>query len=224
MKIDRHLYHTFLSNLLNKNSITIDLGANKGKFSEYIATNYKSTVYSFEPVPRNFENIPNLPLIHKKKLCVMDYNGECEINASKKICPSIYKVRESANEDTLIVPCVTLKDFLKKNKIDKVNLLKVDIEGAEINLFNSLDKDILSNIDQITIEFHDFIGRDNIKKIIKKLSRDFYCVRFMLRNYGDILCIRKKIIPKSYYYYLKFCKRFLMAIERVFKRTFLKFK
>jgi hypothetical protein len=61
--------------------------------------------------------------------------------------------------------------------------LKVDIEGAEKELFRSTSDEFLRSVEQITIEFHDFvsgsISRDEVLKICKRLERlGFYCLPF----------------------------------------------
>ncbi|PSB43645.1 hypothetical protein C7B67_23565 [filamentous cyanobacterium Phorm 6] len=52
---------------------------------------------------------------------------------------------------------ITLETFLNHQKIELVDLLKIDIEGAEEAVFNSTTDATLCNVKQITIEFHDFM-------------------------------------------------------------------
>jgi FkbM family methyltransferase len=52
---------------------------------------------------------------------------------------------------------ITLETFLNTQRIELVDLLKIDIEGAEEAVFNSTRDATLCNIKQITIEFHDFV-------------------------------------------------------------------
>ena len=57
--------------------------------------------------------------------------------------------------------------------IDANDLLKVDIEGAEWDLFDSLSDEDFAKIGQITVEFHDFVFpsmRERSEKIIKRLK------------------------------------------------------
>ena len=77
----------------------------------------------------------------------------------------------------------TLDRFLKDSAIPVINLLKIDIEGAERELFRSTNDEFLRSVEQITIEFHDFISgsinRDEVLKICKRLERlGFYCIPF----------------------------------------------
>lgn len=50
------------------------------------------------------------------------------------------------------------KSFCKKYNIDKVSILKMNIEGAEYPLLHSMDSDDFLKIDQLIISFHDWMN------------------------------------------------------------------
>ena len=64
-------------------------------------------------------------------------------------------------------------DFLIENYIDeeKIDLMKVDIEGAEYQFFESISEESLSKIDKFIIEFH---NNENFRvmSILKKLAKN----------------------------------------------------
>ena len=52
-------------------------------------------------------------------------------------------------------------------------MLKVDIEGAEWELLESLDESMLNRIDQISVEFHDFIDptkKNRTQEVVERLK------------------------------------------------------
>jgi len=49
MKIINFLHHTFIGDFINTESIVVDLGANDGKFAEFIRDNFNCKVYAVEP-------------------------------------------------------------------------------------------------------------------------------------------------------------------------------
>ena len=53
-------------------------------------------------------------------------------------------------------PVLNWKTFCKKFAIDRVSILKLNIEGGEYSLLNSMDTEDFKNIDQIVVSFHDF--------------------------------------------------------------------
>ncbi len=60
----------------------------------------------------------------------------------------------SSFSDTYSVNAITLKSFIEKNRVDRINLLKIDIESAEYDLINSFDSDDFNLIDNILVEYH----------------------------------------------------------------------
>lgn len=58
-----------------------------------------------------------------------------------------------------VVTSITLRELLEKTGVERVDFLKVDIEGAEVQVFRSLakDKETFDRIQRVTVEWH---GRD----------------------------------------------------------------
>jgi len=61
------------------------------------------------------------------------------------------------NEDGELVDMISFKTLCKKYNIDKISILKLNIEGAEYSLLNSMDVDDYDKIDQIAVGFHDWL-------------------------------------------------------------------
>lgn len=220
MKIIEYLCHTFIADFLNENSNVIDLGGNKGEFSGFILDNFNSNIYVVEPIPELFKQISENFKIRKFQYCISNQK-EIEISIPENQCATIY---DKNFKDKIICQGITLGEFLKQNNISKIDLLKVDIEGAEIEMFETTPAEILKNINQITVEFHDFLWpelRSNVEKIKNKIiNLGFYCISFSIKNNGDVLFINKNLISKYQYFYLKYFYRYLMAIKRFLKRLF----
>ena len=51
---------------------------------------------------------------------------------------------------------ITFQRFMETCGIDQIDLMKLDIEGSEVELLESLPNDVLDRIDQMTVAFHDF--------------------------------------------------------------------
>lgn len=56
----------------------------------------------------------------------------------------------------------TLDHILKKDGIAQVDLLKVDVEGAELLVMKSISREAFSRIRQIVVEVHDIDNRTNL--------------------------------------------------------------
>jgi FkbM family methyltransferase len=68
----------------------------------------------------------------------------------------------SATAQRVTVPVLPLPRILMEHNVGMVNLLKVDCEGGEFELFRSLDERDWARIERVVLEYHDFgPGRDH---------------------------------------------------------------
>ena len=95
---------------------------------------------------------------------------------------------------------ISLKSFInltkEKFKKKKISLIKLDIEGAELKALRSLDDSDYSYIDQITLEFHDFMFlslKKETEEVIKVIqNKGYYFFDFSLNEkLRDVLFIKK---------------------------------
>ena len=228
MKINIFLHHTFISDYLNPDSIVVDLGAGKGEFTKFITNKFGSKIYAVEPVPELFDKISSSPLIIKDRCCISDKNGFRELNIIPNCCPTMHKSLDQTRVSRKIkVKVKNFKNFLDQYNINRVDLLKIDIEGEEFNLLKNIDEKTLDRIHQITVEFHDFLWpelektADEIKK--KLVSKKFYCISFSLTNNGDVLFIKKNKISFLNYIFLKYFLRYIMGFLRMVNKLKNKF-
>jgi FkbM family methyltransferase len=132
---------------LRPDSIFFDVGANVGLFSIPAGKKLQTgKVYAFEPSAATFaqlsenmrlNNLSNSHLVHS---AVGDHPGEAvlQINAPGK--DGLNTIGNPAHEDSEIiatetVTLITLDDFITENCIPRVDLMKVDVEGAELLVF-----------------------------------------------------------------------------------------
>ena len=123
------------------------------------------------------------------------------------------------------VRTVPLADFLASHGLTRVDLLKVDIEGAELEMFAQLPSHILAEVRQITVEFHDFMHPETAPEVRKTIAllraAGFHCVRFSKDNI-DLLFINARRIRRALPLYLvsNFWFRPLLALTRKIRRRF----
>jgi hypothetical protein len=111
-------------------------------------------------------------------------------------CASALHAKSSGeNATSESVEMVTLGEFLRRASVDHIDLLKLDIEGAEIDMFNSADDRDLQSAAQITAEFHDFIYPElasAVARIRERMSDiGFWVLPFSLDS-SDVLFLNKK--------------------------------
>jgi FkbM family methyltransferase len=143
-----------------ENPIILDCGANMGLSVLYFAKKYPNAkIIAFEPeepifniLKRNTETygLSNVTL-HKK--AVWDIDTVLEFFTDKGMGGSI--ANKYLNQQPALVQTVVFKDFLHQ----KIDFLKMDIEGAEYTVLKSCGS-LLQNIENIFVEYHSFINQE----------------------------------------------------------------
>ena len=185
--------------------IVVDLGANVGEFSSAMAARGLK-VHAVEASPDIFERIEHSDHIQKHNIAISDKNEPVHLFISDN--PENTSVQNAIAAEYGIrgaITCTgtTLDHFVATNAIDQIGLLKIDIEGSEEQLFDSVSDDLLGKISQITIEFHDFISGSissgKVEEIIFRLKAlGFCCVPFsymypQMLN-ADLLFVQKRLL------------------------------
>ena len=194
MRVDLIEKHSFIADHLSEDSRIIDLGANEGGFSMEIIRRYGSYVIGVEPVPVLVERMPRHVRFAIEPSAITEDEHPVALNINPTMCASMGIVEEGATSVT--VPGITLGQLMEKHRIERVALLKVDIEGAEISLFESAPDATLLCIDQITVEYHDFIQPQlsvAVRRADSRLRRlGFQRLRFSLDR-TDVLYLHPRL-------------------------------
>ena len=165
-------------------SVVVVLGAGRGEFSEEVMRRCPfCRIVMVEPTPilaqgliRKFKDQKNVEIL--EVAVGSKTKDSCRFYLSKNWQEnSLYKslIREEDDQEEISVRMITLKDIFSLLNLETVDLLKVDIEGAEWDLLQNLSKSEFEKIHQISIEFHDFIDpslRDKSERCIS-LLREF---------------------------------------------------
>jgi FkbM family methyltransferase len=157
-------YHQLNSFKIKDGDIVIDLGANIGVFTLNAALNNPNgIIYCFEPMEDNYQALTNNVNSNKKistcikmfEVAITNYNGTIDFNINKDSAfHSIVNTNSSTIINTVSVKCQTFSSFLNKEQIDKVDFLKVDIEGSEYDMIYSLTDSDFNKIRKIVFEVH----------------------------------------------------------------------
>lgn len=159
--------------------VIVDLGAYIGDFCIPTARKFKDKckIYALEPDKENYEIlIKNIGLnkihsIYPQNIAISDYTGKGYLKKDKLTTDGYYLDRLIDKITNCKIS--TLSGALNKYKLNKIDLLKMDIEGGEYKIF--LHKDSLNyiqkNVHYIFMEYHNIDKKNNsslIKKIIKQ--------------------------------------------------------
>lgn len=182
----------FIVKTLKKGDTFIDIGANNGYFSLMASILVGSTgkVYAFEPTPDSFKRLQTNVHINKFKNiklfeCALgDKVGKIKLNISKKEDGQNSIADIVDKKESIDVEVRRLDDILKDKK---VNLIKIDVEGYEKEVFKGAIKTIKNN-SNIKIVFE-----NNPELMILRGLNPSYLLHFFKRLGFEV----HKILPEG---------------------------
>ena len=210
----------FLLALLIKSSIFFDIGANIGIYSLVASKNIITggKIYAFEPADwaydRLTENISinDIKNVETFKLAVSDFTGSrqfyvCEDDAYNSLISTPMKQVQKV----VAINSIRLDDFCLDKNIDHIDILKIDVEGADFLVLKGTEKILRSDLPPIIIcEFNRSIAK-GIKSsqyefaiFMKELSYKFFALKksrlieIEVENTeaNEIICLKQHHIVK----------------------------
>jgi len=139
----------------------VDCGANVGLTSLYFHRRYPhARIVAVEPHPENFEfaerNTRAYQQITTLRRAIWPDAGELAIRSGSYRDGRHWAAQVSAEVriGDVTAPAVTMQDLIREFRIDEIDILKIDIEGAEKQLFDG-DTSFLGRTRCIMVELHD---------------------------------------------------------------------
>jgi FkbM family methyltransferase len=149
----------------------IDVGAHIGLFSLF-ASQFckKGKIFSFEPIKENFELLKEN--IRINDITNISLFNEAISNTTSKI--TLYQNEDEAGHSKFIktsksiqVNSKAFKEFIDEREIEKCGLLKLDCEGSEYEIIESLPPKYFEKFKKIIIEYHLADTKPNLIRNLK---------------------------------------------------------
>lgn len=143
-------------------SIIFDIGANIGMTSIFFAKKYpNSKIYSFEPESSNFEmlkfNVSNLSNVQIFNCAIWSHTQVIPLFDNGSGHWGFMTSVDATTPGTKVIQTVkgiSIEDFLIENNIPWIDLLKIDVEGAEKDIFSNAGSWI-DNVGSVCVELHE---------------------------------------------------------------------
>jgi FkbM family methyltransferase len=140
--------------------VIVDVGGYTGMSAAFFAYTYpEATVIAIEPDAQNYEllllNTARFPNVHTVRAAVWKESGTISLTDPGFGAWGL-QVSES-NAPVVggdLIRAVTIDEIRQEFNLDRIHLLKVDVEGSEKEIFSTADS-WLSSVDAICIELHD---------------------------------------------------------------------
>lgn len=191
---EKNIYFLNKKFSLKKKINIADIGAYDGSFSKKIFNKYKSIINNivlFEPDNMNYKKLKKTSFFKRKKF---EISNTIISNKIKKISFSHFGSNSSGIN--LIDKKKNAKAIALDNYKKNFNIIKMDIEGEELNALKGMKKNIVSNLPFILISiYHKW---DDIFKIPQYLDKMKINYKYYLRcheqnTFGTVLyCLPQK--------------------------------
>lgn len=173
---------TITPNQLDASSVVYSFGVGTDiSFDLALIEKYKLTVFAFDPTPKSIQWVKSQqvsPAFKLHEYGLAHYDGTAQFNPPENPNHVSHSLIDNPTTSTnsFAVEVRTLTTIMKELGHQHIDVLKMDIEGAE---YDVIDNIINANIEikQWLIEFHhrfDTIGIQKTKKAIATLNKNGY--------------------------------------------------
>src|SRR3989338_5856384 len=208
---------------INVGDTVVDVGAHIGYYSIIVANavGISGKVFAFEPEPKNFELLKknvevngykNVVLIEK---AISSKSGKSNLFINKENTGDHRIFASNHQRSSIIVDSTTLDDFFKDKK-KKIHLMKMDIQGAEMDALVGA-RNVLKKGEELKLitefwprglqrsgksakKFLDLLqknsfkiyGIDEIKRELKPMTKERLLLSYSVQrdDFTNLLCIR----------------------------------
>ncbi len=173
---------------LTPNSIVFDLGGFEGGWASQIYDRFGCRLYIFEPVPEfvnrirhRFGNNPSVKIVEAG---LADKTAKISINMDDN-ASSLFR----AGGEMLQVKLIKADEYFTKEKITKVDLMKINIEGGEYDLLDHLiGSGLVKKVHNIQVQFHNFVPNaerrmESIQNALRRTHKLTYQYPFVWENW-----------------------------------------
>ena len=150
--------YQLVTNIPGTLEVIIDAGANIGLTSVYLSTQYpEASIYAIEPEGGNFQllkmNTKSLERVHGVQGALWNKDELVDILSPNKL-DWAFRIGNHKPHISDAVPGYRVRSFANAHGLQRISLLKMDIEGAEVEVLNDA-KDWIGIVDNIVVELHE---------------------------------------------------------------------
>lgn len=176
---------------LRPTDVVVDLGGNVGVFALWAAPQVKRVI-SVEPTKAvecleqslALNSIRNVSIVRSAisdgpgTLELLEYPGFNGVSHNATFKPAKWGQRiikllwrkERVKPVRVSCPCQSLDEVLRTHDVGQVDFLKVDCEGGEYAVFDSISDETLGRISRIVLEFHEIHPSHDHRRIVTRLQ------------------------------------------------------
>ena len=194
-KFEFEIIKAIAKHKLSQKPVFFDIGANIGVQTLQLCNYFKdSTIYSFEPTKYAYNKLCNNIFLNpklKKKIIL----NQTFLTSKKNIIPkkiysswsllnekNVHKKHLGSLKTTNNANSFKLDDYIIKHKIKKIDFIKLDVDGYELDVLKSGYKFLKKNKTPIIFEVAPYLYKEHnylqgdLVNLFKKLGYSFYSI------------------------------------------------
>lgn len=168
--------------------VILDAGAHIGLGTLSLAHRYPhARIISLEVDPgnlemlrRNTEGMGQVTVLHQAL-----WSGRSRVSIKNPEAPTYaYQVTAEGSHHGGAVESVGVADVMQDFALDEIDLLKIDIEGAEIEVFSAADRSWVGRVGVVVIELHDWLREGCSQSVLAALASQSW----VRSQHGEMRC------------------------------------
>jgi FkbM family methyltransferase len=145
---------------LSPDSVVFDLGGYDASFTIEVFARFGCTVYLFEPCRSFFEPIRKR-LQHNPRIKLFPYGLGATTRTEQITLNAAGTSMFRTGEATEPIELISVLEFLQREPVDEIHLMKINIEGGEYELLDYLiETGLLQRVRDIQVQFHEDVLPD----------------------------------------------------------------
>ncbi len=176
---------TFLKENIKPGTTCLDIGGHIGIYAVYMAKMKVAKVFSFEPTPASFSTLKKTVslnhcenIIHIYQAAIAENTGKSNFYINKYRTAGADTTRiaegnslvyfdsgENILKEKFQVPTYSIDDFAQQHNL-KIDFIKIDAEGAELDILKGAQKTILKDRPAGILSIHTFAFSDKGKTLL----------------------------------------------------------
>jgi FkbM family methyltransferase len=168
-----------------KRPLVVDCGAHIGLSSVWFASHFpEAVIYCVEPDQTNFNLLQQNTKSYANVIPLRGgvWDRSCHLEISNPLSGSAsFRLREvlepTPSEESNLLRAYTIEEIVHKEEANRLFLVKIDIEGAEAQVFQGSTK-WLEDTTMVIIELHDWLlpGQGTSRNLFKRLGENNFDV------------------------------------------------
>lgn len=185
-----------LKNIEISPKVIIDCGANIGLFSVYMKNKHpKAKIYAVEPDSDNFkmlskntENFSDITLYNKGVWSVSTKLKVYDKFDGGKWALVVEPINDNDKaKDAVLIDSISIAQLIKENNIEAVDILKIDIETSEREIFTTNFETWINNVKIFVLEFHDWLEKGTAQPFFTAITKHIENYSFYIRGENIII-------------------------------------